>query len=97
VALRNCKLFKDSIYRAIFEPIDREDLPDHWHTYPAPRSFARVGNAWLAAKSSMLLFVPSVVDPLAQIVLFNPLHEEAIELKLVSQFQFTYDERFFKM
>ena len=84
----------DSVSSFVVDPLD---LPDNWKTYPAPRTLARIGNAWLSAKSSLLLYVPSVVDPLAQNVLLNPLHEEARELKLVSVIPFTYDERLYKM
>jgi len=77
--------------------VDPQDLPVNWNTYPAPRTLARIGNAWLAAKSSFLLYVPSVVDPLARNVLINPLHKEAGELKLLSIIPFTYDERLYKI
>lgn len=62
--------------------VDPTDLPQNWNVYPAPRILAKIGNAWLTAKSSLLLYVPSVVDPFTQNVLINPLHDEASQLKL---------------
>ncbi len=84
----------DSVTHLIVDP---QDLPQNWNTYPASRSLAKIGNAWLTAKSSMLLYVPSVVDPFAQNVLINPLHEEARDLKIESVTPFRFDERLYKM
>jgi len=77
--------------------VDHQDLPDQWNIYPAPRSLAKIGNVWLTAKSSLLLYVPSVIDPFSQNVLINPLHEEARELKIDSITPFRFDERLYKM
>jgi len=46
------------------EEIGIEQLPPAWKLYPGPNILKRIGNAWLMAKSSPLLFVPSVIDPL---------------------------------
>ncbi|MCJ8208703.1 RES family NAD+ phosphorylase [Mucilaginibacter sp. RS28] len=77
--------------------VDPQDLPQNWNTYPGPRALAKIGNAWLTAKSSLLLYVPSVVDPFSQNVLINPLHEEARELKIESITPFRFDERLYKL
>lgn len=84
----------DSVISLIVDP---EDLPQKWNTYPAPRSLAKIGNAWLTAKSSLLLYVPSVVDLFSQNVLINPLHEEAGELKIESVTAFRFDERLYRL
>jgi len=77
--------------------VDSQDLPQNWNIYPAPRTLAKIGNAWLTAKGSLLLYVPSVVDPLSQNILINPLHEEVGELKIASITPFRFDERLYKM
>lgn len=77
--------------------VDPHDLPAKWNTYPAPRSLAKIGNAWLTAKSSLLLYIPSVVDPFSRNVLINPLHIEIGELKIESATPFRFDERLYKM
>jgi len=77
--------------------VDLQDLPKRWDGYPAPRSLAKIGNAWLTAKSSLLLYVPCVVDLFSQNVLINPLHEEAGELRIESVTPFRFDERLYKI
>jgi RES domain-containing protein len=75
------------------EKIGIEQLPSTWKRYPAPDILQRIGNAWLIAKSSPLLFVPSVVDPYSQNVLINPLHPDAAQITVGKVEPFTYDER----
>jgi RES domain-containing protein len=70
-----------------------EQLPAGWKTYPAPEVLKRIGNAWLISKSSALLFVPSVIDPLAQNVLINPLHPDAATINIGMAEPFTFDDR----
>jgi RES domain-containing protein len=84
----------DSVTQFVVDP---HDLTANWNTYPAPRALAKIGNAWLTGKSSLLLYIPSVVDPFSQNVLINPLHEEASELKIESTTPFRFDERLYKM
>lgn len=84
----------DSVTHMVVDP---QDLPEKWNTYPAPRVLAKIGNAWLTAKSSLLLYVPSVIDPFSQNVLINPLHDQASELKIDSITPFRFDERLYKM
>jgi RES domain-containing protein len=45
------------------------------------------------AKSSPLLFVPSVIDPYSQNVLINPLHPDAARITVQKVEPFRYDER----
>lgn len=83
----------DDASRLILDPAD---LPMRWNTYPAPRILAAIGNAWLSANSSLLLFVPSVIDPLSQNVLINPSHPELAKLKIEGGMAFDFDFRLFK-
>jgi len=75
------------------EMIEITQLPAIWKHYPAPDILKRIGNAWLMAKSSPLLFVPSVIDPYSQNVLINPLHPDAVHITVGKVEPFTYDER----
>lgn len=70
-----------------------EQLPVDWRRYPAPEVLKRIGNAWLLAKTTPLLFIPSVIDPLAQNVLINPLHPDAVSIRIEKTEPFTFDER----
>lgn len=76
--------------------LDIAQLPEDWNKYPGPVILKRIGNAWLTGLSSLLLFVPSVIDPLAKNVLINPLHTEAQEIEIESSQPFTFDNRLIK-
>ena len=78
------------------EELDITDLPAGWKNYPAPAILKRIGNAWLAAKSALLLYIPSVIDPLAKNVLINPLYPDARLLEIVDIQSFTFDRRLMK-
>jgi len=75
------------------EAVSIDQLPPTWKHYPAPDVLQRIGNAWLIAKSSPLLFVPSVIDPYSQNVLINPLHPDAARITVNKVEPFTYDGR----
>lgn len=76
--------------------LEISQLPVNWNTYPAPDILKKIGNAWLLSKTSLLLYVPSVIDPLAQNVLINPLHIEINLLKIIELKPFTFDNRLLK-
>jgi RES domain-containing protein len=78
------------------EELDIAQLPADWHSYPAPAILKRIGNAWLTSKSALLLYIPSVIDPLAKNVLINPMHLEAALLKIEDARPFTFDKRLIK-
>jgi RES domain-containing protein len=61
-----------------------DSLPDQ------PREF---GNAWLAARRSALLQVPSVVVPPARNMLINPLHPNAAQITIAEITPFAFDAR----
>lgn len=75
------------------EELSISQLPDDWNRFPAPSILKMIGNAWLSERSSLLLFIPSVVDPMAKNALINPLHPEAEHLKIGDIQPFTFDER----
>ena len=52
-------------------------LPDDWRSLPAPDSARRIGGAWAATQSSLVLRVPSVVLPVEANYVLNPLHPDA--------------------
>ncbi len=75
------------------ELLSAEQLPGNWKLYPAPEILKRIGNAWLLAKSAPLLFIPSVIDPIAKNVLINPLHPNAAAISVQKTEPFTFDKR----
>lgn len=78
-----------------FLQLDPADLPENWRSYPAPGILQQIGNAWLQSNSSLLLYVPSVIDPFAQNVLINTFHPEAKHLRLESATPFYFDPRLY--
>jgi RES domain-containing protein len=81
---------------AVGEELDIDQLPAGWNNYPAPIILKRIGNAWLTSKSALLLYIPSVIDPLAKNVLINPMHTDASRLKIGDVQPFTFDKRLIK-
>lgn len=57
---------------------------------PQPREF---GDAWLAARRTSLLRVPSVVVPQAGNVLINPLPPDAAQVRITEITPFAFDAR----
>ena len=78
------------------EELDIAQLPADWNNYPAPAILKRIGNAWLTSKSALLLYIPSVIDPLAKNVLINPMHPDVTLLKIEDVRPFTFDKRLIK-
>jgi len=76
--------------------LEAHQLPVGWNTYPAPSLLKKIGNAWLTGKTSLMLYVPSVIDPMAQNVLINPLHPEINSLQILELQPFTFDRRLIK-
>ena len=62
-----------------------------------PKTTQTIGDAWLAAKSSALLRVPSIPSPESWNYLLNPLHADASLLKLDWARHITYDKRLFHL
>nr|WP_299289216.1 RES domain-containing protein [uncultured Mucilaginibacter sp.] len=76
--------------------LETGQLPIGWNKYPSPDILKKIGNAWLQNQSSLLLFVPSAIDPFSQNVLINPLHTEANLLTVKEISPFTFDDRLLK-
>jgi RES domain-containing protein len=70
-----------------FRSIDPQDLA----------STQAIGDAWLAAKSSALLRVPSIPSPESWNYLLNPLHPDASSLKMDWARHIAYDKRLFHL
>ncbi|MBB5058352.1 RES domain-containing protein [Granulicella aggregans] len=60
-------------------------------------STQRIGDAWLADRSSALLRVPSIPSPESWNYLLNPLHPDANSLKIEWAKRITYDRRLFQL
>ena len=56
-----------------------------------------IGDAWLAARKSALLRVPSIPSPESWNYLFDPLHPRAAAIKVDWARRITYDKRLFHL
>ena len=72
------------------------DLPANWRSYPAPGKLQEIGSTWLRKMRSLLLVVPSAVNPDEQNVLINPLHPEIRSITAVQSKPFHFDPRMWK-
>lgn len=66
---------------AMVEHLDVAALPDAWPSFPAPQSLKQVGDAWLDARRSVALEVPSAVVP-GMNYLLNPLHPDFARVQI---------------
>lgn len=78
------------------ERLAAEDLPANWRDYPAPAKLQDLGSEWLREQRSLVLFVPSAVNPEEFNVLLNPLHPEMANVSEVKSKPFRFDPRMWR-
>jgi RES domain-containing protein len=65
-------------------------LPDDWRTqWKVTRD---LGTAWLEKKDGVLLRVPSAIVPETMNYLFNPIHQQAKDIRIVEVIAYPFDE-----
>ena len=79
---------------ALVEHLDRAHLPPDWQAWPHPASTQAIGTAWVDARRSVALVVPSAVVPHEANVLLNPLHPEFHLVAASDPEPFPIDARF---
>lgn len=72
------------------------DLPKNWRNYPAPRRLQELGSTWLRERRSLLLIVPSAVNPTEHNLMLNPMHTDAAMTTDVESQPFQFDPRLWK-
>ena len=72
-----------------------EDLPRGWETLPPGPMSKRVGDAWIAAGSSLGLLVPSVVATEENNLVLNPSHPRFHEVRVLSKRRVVLDKRLY--
>lgn len=72
-------------------------LPVGWDAEPAGRASIKFGTDWINAKSSSLLFVPSVIVPEETNVLVNPQHPDSSRITASKVRKWVYDPRLVKI
>lgn len=68
-------------------------LPTDWQQTPSPPRCRAIGDDWARREEELLLRVPSVLVPEESNVLVNPMHPDAVGVRLIGSRHFSYDVR----
>jgi RES domain-containing protein len=66
------------------EEIDIQKLPKNWNHYEAPPHLVEIEKKWITSNKSLLLKVPSAVVRGDSNILINPLHRDAVRVKITN-------------
>jgi RES domain-containing protein len=76
--------------------IRAETLPANWRAYPAPEALGELGTAWVRARRTAILLVPSAIVPQERNVLLNPAHADFRHIRLGTPEPFSFDPRLWR-
>ncbi|MCK5202015.1 MAG: RES family NAD+ phosphorylase [Spirochaetales bacterium] len=62
-----------------------EELPDKWDEYPLISETRQIGTDWVQYNKSLLLTVPSAINPYEQNILINPNHPDFQNIKIINK------------
>ncbi|MDX1997899.1 MAG: RES family NAD+ phosphorylase [Thermoanaerobaculia bacterium] len=68
-------------------------LPVSWAQQPAPLATRELGDEWASSERSVLLAVPSVVVPEEEVLILNPRHPDAPQVRVGTPRPFQWDRR----
>ena len=81
---------------ASFEELSLADLPANWRNYPAPATLQDIGSQWLRERRSLVLAVPSAMNPEEKNFLLNPLHPQSGTVVDIVSKPFHFDPQMWK-
>lgn len=90
---RDYVVFRLNIPERLMLELRDEDLPEDWQARAVSEGARRVGDAWLSARASVALSVPSVIVPEERNYLINPAHPQFSELSIGDPQPFRFDAR----
>ena len=76
--------------------IDAAELPADWRSDPAPLAVQRIGDEWIEAGTSAVLWVPSAIVDTEFNFLLNPAHPEFAAIAIGEPASFRFDPRLVK-
>ena len=82
-----------SIEPSLIQLLDSSQLPRDWQAEPPPQALRKIGDTWIASRSSPVLQVPSAIIPADSNFLLNPLHEKFSSLVIGKPQAFHFDRR----
>ncbi len=68
-------------------------LPADWQQTPSPPQCQAIGGEWARRREELLLRIPSVLVPEESNVLVNPMHPDAVGVRVIGSRPFSYDVR----
>jgi RES domain-containing protein len=81
---------------ALLTTVSEIDLPANWRTFPPQKSTVEIGRQWIAANTSAVLEVPSILIPEESNFLLNFEHPRATEIEVRDPKPFAFDPRYLK-
>jgi len=88
--------FRVEIPDALVTTVAPVDLPKGWRAGPPPESTQRAGSRFLAAGTSPVLRLPSVLIPAEHNFLVSPAHPDFGRLRISKPAPFSFDPRMWK-
>ncbi len=76
--------------------LDVDQLPVNWNTTPPSTGVQHLSMDWIAENKSLGLKVPSIIVPMEQNLLINPLHPDFNQVQLLTVVPFSFDTRLLK-
>jgi RES domain-containing protein len=70
-----------------------QDLPPSWRAYPAAEELAELGTAWVRARKTAVLVVPSAIVPQEHNFVLNPAHPDFRRIRPGRPEAFSFDPR----
>jgi RES domain-containing protein len=75
--------------------IENMQLPTSYLKSQDSNILKEIGTTWLKEKRSAVLTVPSIIVPIENNLLINPLHPESSAIKITKEYVFNLDPRLF--
>jgi RES domain-containing protein len=82
-----------TIHESLITNVEISQLPRNWRADPEPAKLKTLGDAWVAAGTSAVLRVPSILVPGEKNYLLNPRHQDFPKLHIGKPFLFRLDPR----
>ncbi|MEM7110290.1 MAG: RES domain-containing protein [Bacteroidota bacterium] len=77
----------------LVETLSQNELPENWASYPHPDELKQITKLWIEKSSSVLLKVSSAQSSAEFNYLFNPVHRDVAQIRLLSCEEITFDNR----
>lgn len=82
---------------SMVEAVEAKELPAEWAARPYTHASQNFGDQWLDEERSLVLRVPSIVNPYERNLLINPLHPRFDEIEIGDSLPAPFDPRLFEL